>query len=181
MDDHVGVGQKVLDGVLEVFIKAALFRVEHDVLVDDGEETLVIRLLPLGVGVVGEGLLFAAQVVQLGQGFFALLQGFVVDVLFGVDDDVQQELLQNGEQIGEDPVQPYAGGDEEAQEKGDAHRQDGGAQLTGHALLRLEGVHLVLAQAEGEGGQTGQNGHQQGGAAGGDGHVAQIQAEQVQV
>ena len=54
-------------------------------------------------------------------------------------------------------------------------------QVIYHALLRLEGVHFVLAQAEGEGGQTCQNGHQQGGAAGGDGHVAQVQAEQVQV
>lgn len=67
------------------------------------------------------------------------------------------------------PVQAHPGGDEEAQKQGDAHGQEGGAQLARHPLFRLEGVHPVLRQAEGKGSQPRRDGHQQGQAAGGGG------------
>lgn len=168
-------------GVLEVLVEAALLGVKDHVLVDDGEEALIVRLFPLGVRVVGKQIPLSAQVFQLRQGLFALFQGLVVDVLFGVDDLVEQELLENGEQVGKNPVQAHPGGDEEAQKQGDAHGQEGGAQLARHPLFRLEGVHPVLRQAEGKGSQPRRDGHQQGQAAGGGGDVPQVQAQEAEV
>ena len=91
----------------------------YKMLVGNGEKPLVIGLFPFFI-------LLGGACVQPLHRFLFLTGGgqvCVVDVLFGVDQHIQQRLLGNGEQVTGDPVNAHAHGNESAQHQG-IHAED---------------------------------------------------------
>ena len=182
VDLHVGAAQQLLHNVLVVLPEAALFRVEHHMLVQHREEPLVVLLFPLGMGILAEqsAALFAAgQVFHFLQGSAALFQLGIVHKLLGVDGHIQQVHLHDGDQVAGDPVQADAGRNEEAQVQRQAYGNGHGAVFVHLALLGLQHLVVVLGHAHDPCAQRGQHGHDQRDAQHFRGNPAQVQPQEV--
>ena len=144
MDGEIALFQQILDNILKILVKAAALGVKHQMLARHGEKPLVIGLFPFFI------LLGGACIQPLHRLLFRAGGGkvFVVDVLFGVYQRIQQRLLGNGQQIAGDPVDAHAHGNEDAQHQGYGNGKAVGHPLLGCGLLPLEGIELVLPQAQ---------------------------------
>ena len=148
MHRHIGVRHDVINDVLEIFVEAALFRVEHQMLVLDGEEALVVRLLPAGVFLCGGGMTVGLKRLDLMQTLAAGLQRFIVHIFLRINHAVQHGGLQDGKQVADNPIQRHAQRHEPAQIQAQSDGERHGAIFVQQSLLALQHVLAVLVQAQ---------------------------------
>ena len=62
MDRQVGMCKQVIHYILEIFVKTTPFGVEHDMLIDNGEKTLIIGFFSFGIGIMFVPFLFRSEI-----------------------------------------------------------------------------------------------------------------------
>ena len=152
VDDAARMREHILDGPLEVLVEARALGIEHQVLVGDAEEALVVGLLALGERValppLAFGRILAADGVQRVDLDAALGQIVVVDVLRRLHYQVAGHLHQYRREVRAYPVEGQAGGHHDAQHQGQAHGKPVGHVLLFAGLLALQRVDAVLRIAQ---------------------------------
>ena len=140
------VCQDIGDDPLIILIEPAALGIENQVLVPHGEKALVVRFFPVLILPAAYG--FPAGVGIGSQFLPGFLQVSPVDLLLRRPYFVQHHLLQNGEQVAEDPVEAHSGGHRESQHQADADGNRHGGKLGRFALAFLKRIQPVLAQAQ---------------------------------
>ena len=143
---QLAVFQDVGNDPLVILIETAALGIENQMFVPHGEKALVVRFLPVFILPAAYGL--PAGVGIGGQFLPGFLQVSPVNLLFRRAHPVQHHLLQNSEQVAEDPVEAHSGGHCKSQYQADTDRNRHGGKLCRFALAFLKRIQPVLAQAQ---------------------------------
>ena len=128
-------------------------------LVGDGEESLIVCLFPGCIGVMPRLFPVCSYVFQFLQFQTALFQQFLIDMLSGIYNQIQDRLLQNRQQVAADPISAHACQNIGPQSQRDSHGHRHRPKLSPPPLFRLKRIHPVLGYAEDKRGQSGKQRH----------------------
>ena len=115
MDNHIRSALDGLNNITKVFVKAVFLGIKDDLLVFKGEEAFIIRLFPLHQ--LRRALMFCdgRKLFHLFQLFPALRKSLIIDILFGIDAEIENVHLHSRKKVAADPVECHTLGDKESE------------------------------------------------------------------